>query len=696
MPRKRGFISSRIQDSDDEQQQLEPQVLENDPEEADSDLSGSEVEPVTATKAYSLLLESFGKASDSSEPQKKRRKIDADSHCTDHRSSGPGDDEGDDEGGSQTPSSDDGPNASSDAESDDEDADAMDVDDDISDPFHTHFDSPDEKDLAQTLKAVSENRWQAEQKTTASLGKWILFTPETDDPSASSKLKYSASSIEALKLKSKLRGPAARAIPDIEGVERPFTSQLFEYHDILFGGRTVQNGPKLRTLACLHALNHVLKTRDRVLKNNERMKKSTDEDAEFRDQGFTRPKVLILLPTRNSCARIMKTIVELCAPEQEENRKRFEEGYIQEETQLDEERPADYRELFDGNDDDMFRIGVKFTRKTVKYFAQFYNSDIILASPLGLRSALDSEDKKKQDYDYLSSIEIVIMDQADALLMQNWEHVEYVLDHLNLQPKEAHGCDFGRVRNWYLDGNAKYLRQTIVLSAFLTPELNKIFTRYMHNVAGKVKSHPEYPGAMLDIGLHIKQTFSRFDAPSIVNDPDARFKAFTTTIIPSLTRYPKPPDGCLGVVIFIPSYFDFVRVRNYFATSSATQNISFGVISENQEPASAQVRRARSHFLSGKHSVLLYSGRAHHFFRYQIRGVKRVIMYALPDNPMFYKELVGGFILRSILDGKTSAEEANVKALFSKWDALKLERIVGTKRVGTMLKNKGGDTFDFV
>lgn len=75
----------------------------------------------------------------------------------------------------------------------------------------------------------------------------------------------------------------------------------------------------------------------------------------------------------------------------------------------------------------LFRVGVAILQRSIRLYAPFYSSDILIASPLGLRTIIGAEGEKKRDFDFLSSVELLIIDQADIYLMQNWEHVLVML-----------------------------------------------------------------------------------------------------------------------------------------------------------------------------------------------------------------------------------------------------------------------------
>ena len=76
------------------------------------------------------------------------------------------------------------------------------------------------------------------------------------------------------------------------------------------------------------------------------------------------------------------------------------------------------------------RCALRLTKKAAKLYASFYSADLILASPLGLRSLLDGggakgKDSKRTrgaqdgaDADWLSSIELTLLPYADVMLMQ--------------------------------------------------------------------------------------------------------------------------------------------------------------------------------------------------------------------------------------------------------------------------------------
>ena len=49
-----------------------------------------------------------------------------------------------------------------------------------------------------------------------------------------------------------------------------------------------------------------------------------------------------------------------------------------------------------------------------------------------------------------------MVDQADVLLMQNWDHVLTTFKFLNQIPYKPDGIDFFRVREWYLNGRMEH------------------------------------------------------------------------------------------------------------------------------------------------------------------------------------------------------------------------------------------------
>ncbi|KAL8871918.1 MAG: hypothetical protein Q9174_002352 [Haloplaca sp. 1 TL-2023] len=676
--------AANLQSSDVEVGPNEESVLSLSSEGSVNDETSSEHED-SPHGSYNTLLQALKPRAPHGEPKRKKRKITQESVAASLPSDSPIEEVQD---SNVLLKAEEGDSSSESYSHDESEADES---DDRLDFFARHFSQQNEQETSLKIQAVAEKAWLTKKTTVDSTWSSTLKQPPYSDGVYSND-NYHDSATQKPRLKPKIEAAAETLVSSTDGLLNQLANSIFSYQDVLFCARSLNNAQAIRQLMSLHVLNHVFRTRDKVLKNSTRLSKTDNgEDLEVRDQGFTRPKVLILLPTRQSCVKLVGTITLVCDPEQQENKKRFQDSFSRTEDQLSSDKPQDFQDLFGGNDDDMFRLGLKFTRKTVKFFSQFYSSDIILASPLGLRTALGSDGKGKQDHDFLSSVEIAIIDQSDALLMQNWEHVEYILDHLNLQPREAHGCDFSRVQNWYLDGHARFFRQTIVFSAFNFSSLNKLFTQRMLNYAGKRKFTWSYDGAISNLGISVEQTFCRFEFRDAMSEPDDRFDYFITAMLPHLIK--KPSLASQRTLVFLPLYADFVRVRNYLASSSSTQHVSFGSISEYTPPK--EVARARSHYLSGKHSILLYTERAHHFRRYHIKGVKKVVLYGLPENPLFYQEVVGGFLASTVAFTKEDARQISVRSLFSKLDLLKLERIVGTKRSVSLLSERG-DTFDFV
>ena len=357
-------------------------------------------------------------------------------------------------------------------DSDDEDSDSEEAGEeedkeanveDVNDPFTDHVDT----DLTSKMLEVfgSKQRWNNSETRFPCLGRLQVQTLATPGSSNPPLLPRSLASV---KLKEKL----AKHLEERGGLgskEEELIGLLGEYRDVCYMDRKHSEGEHLRLAYCLHTLNHVLKTRNRILKNNSKVEATKESGGEekLRDQGFTRPRVLIILPFKEVARKVVETLITLLYPSSKgnvSNKKRFDQEYrAVPPSKGSKFKPKDFNETFEGDCDDDFKLGLAVTKSSLKLYTDFYSSDIIIASPLGLKliigEEVQGEDGEKRrgggDSDFLSSIELLIIDQADVFLMQNWEHVTSVIDQMHLQPKDSHGVDFGRVRHWSLDGHAR-------------------------------------------------------------------------------------------------------------------------------------------------------------------------------------------------------------------------------------------------
>ncbi|KAL3912018.1 MAG: hypothetical protein SGARI_001363, partial [Bacillariaceae sp.] len=138
----------------------------------------------------------------------------------------------------------------------------------------------------------------------------------------------------------------------MDNVQAPLYSFLARYSDMFVttGNSDEKHARReqrdIHRMYLLHILNHVLSSQSRTSNNNKllneaekkREKEEDDgvdanmdeeEDSDnFRDQGFTRPKVLILLPTRGTCHKLVKDLYRLLGSQiDQEQEERFEADY---------------------------------------------------------------------------------------------------------------------------------------------------------------------------------------------------------------------------------------------------------------------------------------------------------------------------------------------------------------------------------
>lgn len=208
-----------------------------------------EEETEQTNRPYMALLQSF---QESSAPKSKRRKLEHDSEDTDGNDSAQENDNRDGQGQAE-----DADLADGEEEEEEEVLQAGEDDDDsedeeaLSDPFDVHFAHPDEASSGKAVNAAKSDEWTTGRKMMGPLRATVQ--------SAGSDSTFATHDMKNVKLKQKLQETCSKTISGLGETEKHIASLMFNYQDVLYCDRNVNNADTLRQLTCSHALNHVFK-----------------------------------------------------------------------------------------------------------------------------------------------------------------------------------------------------------------------------------------------------------------------------------------------------------------------------------------------------------------------------------------------------------------------------------------------------
>jgi len=214
---------------------------------------------------------------------------------------------------------------------------------------------------------------------------------------------------------------------------------------------------------------------------------------------------------------------------------------------------------------------MSFEGKKIKFFTNFASSDIIVASPLGLKMLKDEGKKKKQSqkksndesFGFLSSIELLLISKAHVFFMQNFDHLLGVLVKVNIVPHHSECTrDMTKIRPYFFDNLSKFYRQTIIYTDYLFPRLNSLVSKNCLSHNGLLKEKVIYNSTIDDlVGKGVPIELTRLDIESHNVELTQKFNYFTNTI---WQKFRGELSYRKKMVIFVSNYFEVVQLRKYF------------------------------------------------------------------------------------------------------------------------------------
>lgn len=221
-----------------------------------------------------------------------------------------------------------------DSENESAEGDQEEIDDDL-DPFVRHFNYDLEENLFEAVSTLPQTVDKHQQHWPV-LGQFTVHIPKAKTKTLVSipkvtiedKRKFAKTGIvpqritsvcwTQLHVKTQIQNNISKAnFTNLREIQNgnmdpltPLQKELFSiinsYQDLYYPERTLKNGEEIRFTYCLHAVNHILKTRTKIVYHNNKLLNKYEVPEEYRDQGLVRPKVIILVPFREAALRYVK------------------------------------------------------------------------------------------------------------------------------------------------------------------------------------------------------------------------------------------------------------------------------------------------------------------------------------------------------------------------------------------------------
>merc|ERR1712183_926615 len=196
-------------------------------------------------------------------------------------------------------------------------------------------------------------------------------------------------------------------------------------------------------------------------------------------------------------------------------------------------------------------------------------------------------------------------------------------------------------------------------------------------MGGKVRVSNESPGVMGGVHCDVGVVLHQVACDNIQQSLEARFKYFTEKVMP---KYKK--DSMYHTCVFVPSYFDFVKVRNWFKSA----DLDCSEVSEYTKDK--KIAQARDMFYHNEKHFLLYTERSHFYRRFRLKGIRHLIFYQPPAFGWMYSELCN--LLQETYQNKRGGSENNmsISVIYTKYDLHRLNLCVGSGTSSTMLSSE--------